>query len=70
MPRKKLTACGAKEWLKARGIKFNKDFHQLSLNEKELVLDAARRANYRKSKSAPGSRSRMYFSYLKRKKSC
>ena len=67
---KKRSHCAAKEWLKAHGINFDQDFHALPSSKVSLIVDEAKATGYRKSKSAPGSRARMYFQYLSRKKGC
>ena len=64
--KRKITACEAKQRLRAQGIDFKKDFFVLRSCEVELVLHVARAAGYQKAKSAPGSRGRMYYQYLKR----
>jgi len=62
--KKKLDPHTAKQRLKAAGIDFSSDFHQLSRSQVELILDTARTAGYRKRKDAPGSTARMYYQYL------
>lgn len=62
----KLGPHDAKQRLKAAGIDFSSDLHQLSSSQKQLIVDAARAAGYRKRKDAPGSTARMYFQYLSR----
>lgn len=57
-------------WLQARGLNFMRDFHELRSGEKDLILEAAQRASYRRRKGASGSKARMYFQYLQRQKSC
>ncbi len=42
----------------------NKDFHELSSNEVEIVLTHADAAKYRKPKNANGSRGRYYWAKL------
>lgn len=67
---KKLTICEAKRRLQSQGICFDDDFHALRSADVRLILDAAKAARYYKSKSAPGSRARMFFQYLGRKRGC
>ena len=38
--------------------------------EVEIVLDVAKAAGYRKRKDAPGSKARMFYDYLARKRGC
>jgi hypothetical protein len=68
--RKRIPACEAKRLLVARGITFKKDFFALHLSEVEIVLDVAKAAGYRKRKDAPGSKARMFYYYLDRKRGC
>jgi hypothetical protein len=68
MPKRKITACTAKRRLREQGIDFDQDFDALRWSEKMTVLDMAKAARYYKRKDAPGSRARMYFYYLSRKK--
>jgi hypothetical protein len=70
MAKRKITACDAKRRLIAEGIDFRQDFHQLRNDDVCKILDAAKAARYHKSKNAPGSRARMYYQYLKRKRGC
>lgn len=56
----------AKQHLKAAGVNFSSDFHQLPRRQVELILATAHAAEYRKRKDAPGSTARMYFQYLSR----
>lgn len=70
MAKRKLTNCDAKAKLRRQGIDFNADFHTLSSGDVGKVVDVAREAGYRKSKSAPGSRGRMFFQLLARTKGC
>lgn len=65
--KKKIPVCAAKTMLRARGVDLNADFHALSRSDVDTVLDVAKAAGYRKSKSAPGSRARMFFQYVSRK---
>jgi hypothetical protein len=66
--RKKIPACAAKALLFARGVSLNADFHALRSSDVDIVLAVAKAAGYRKSKNAPGSRARMFYSYLARKR--
>lgn len=68
--KKKIPACAAKQLLKARGIDFSKDYFALRGSEVEIVLDVAKAAGYRKGKSAPGSKARMFYEFLDRKRGC
>lgn len=68
--RKKIPACEAKRLLSARGVDMRSDFHELRSSDVQIVLDVAKAAGYRKSRNAPGSKGRMFFSYLQRKKGC
>lgn len=64
--KKKLDPRDAKQRLKAAGIDFGRDFHELSSSEVDQVLSVSRAAGYRKRRDAPGSTARMYYQYLKR----
>jgi hypothetical protein len=66
--KKKLDPREAKQRLRASGIDFSRDFHELRSSDVEKILDVAKEAGYRKSKNAPGSTARMYFQYLDRLK--
>lgn len=66
----RIPACEAKRLLQARGVDLKEDFHALRSSDVSIVLDVAKAAGYRKSKSAPGSKARMFFSYLQRKRGC
>lgn len=68
MPSKKVSACTVKRQLRSDGVDFSEDYHALSFSDKDRVVEGAKRAKYRKSKTASGSRGRMFFQYLKRKK--
>jgi len=68
--RKRVPACEAKRLLKARGVDFSKDYFTLRGSEVEIVLDVAKAAGYRKRKDAPGSKARMFYYYLARKRGC
>jgi hypothetical protein len=65
--RRKLTHCTVKDYLRAQGIDFSRDFFVLPSRDVGLIVDGAKAAGYRKSKNAPGSTGRMYFSLLQRK---
>ena len=67
--RKKINACAAKKLLASR-VDMQQDFFTLSSHDVGIVLDVAKAAGYRKSKNAPGSTARMFYSYLKRKRGC
>ena len=64
--KKKISPEEAKRLIESDGIDFRRDFFQLSSSEVQRVLEVAKLAGYRKSKSAPGSTARMYFQYLSR----
>lgn len=64
--KKKLDPHEAKQRLKAAGVDFSSDFHQLPRSQVQLILDMAHTAKYRKREDAPGSTARMYFQYLRR----
>lgn len=64
--KKKIAPHEAKQRLRAAGIDFSRDFHELPRSAVQLVLDTAHAAGYRKRKDAPGSTARMYFQYLSR----
>ena len=64
--KKKLTSQEAKAQLMADGMTFLEDFHVLGSSAVSALADAAKRAGYRKSKSAPGSTARMFYQYLTR----
>lgn len=66
--RRRTPACASKALLKARGVNLDADFHALRSSDVDIVLAVAKAAGYRKSKSAPGSRARMFFQYLSRKR--
>jgi hypothetical protein len=66
----RVPACEAKRLLQARGVDLSEDFHALRSSDVSIVLDVAKAAGYRKSKSAPGSKARMFFSYLQKKRGC
>lgn len=68
MRRRKLSACAARSRLKAEGLDLSDEFHALRRSEVDVVVDVARAAGYRKSKNAPGSRARMFYQYMQRKK--
>ncbi len=68
--RTKIAHCDAKRWLERQGVDTRKDFFELPGHDVGLVVEAAKRTGYRKSKYAPGSTGRMYFQLLKRQKGC
>ncbi len=67
MKKKRLPVCESRKLLQARGVDLNKDFFQLSSSNVSIVLDVAKAAGYRKSKSAPGSKGRMFYEHLQRR---
>lgn len=50
--------------LSSKGIDFNDDFHVLSSDKVELLLEAAKEHKYRKPKNASGSTARYFFYHL------
>lgn len=70
MAKKKISHCDAKAMLQKQGIDFSQDFHALRSGDVSQIVDAARASGYRKSKTAPGSRGRMYYQLLQRQRSC
>jgi len=68
--RKRIPACDAKSFLKARGVDFSVNYFALRGSEVQIVLDVAKAVGYRKRKDAPGSKARMFYQYLARKKGC
>jgi len=68
MKRKRLPVCEAKRLLQARGVPTNQDFDALRFSEVSIVLDVAKAAGYRKRKDAPGSKARMFYYHLQRKR--
>lgn len=64
---RKVNHCTIKTALRSHGVDFGADFHALPRSQVDRVLDAAKLVKYRKSKTAPGSRARMYFQMLARK---
>lgn len=62
--------CTAKERMERAGVNFNSDFHALPRAHVDMVLAWAKESGYRKSKSASGSRARMYFQRLARMHGC
>lgn len=67
--RKKVPVCAAKALLKARGVDVSAhDFFELRSSDVGIVLEVAKAAGYRKSKTAPGSTARMFYQYLGRKR--
>lgn len=53
-----------KEILSSKGINFNDDFHLLSSDKIELLVEAAKEHKYRKPKNANGSTARYFFYHL------
>jgi len=68
--KKRISHCDAKAMLQKDGIDFSRDFHELPSSDVSRIVDAARSSGYRKSKTAPGSRGRMYYQLLQRQRSC
>ncbi len=67
--RKKITACEAKQRLKRLGVDVDKrDYFELGSSAVDDVLRVAKAAGYRKRKDAPGSKARMFYQHLGRKK--
>lgn len=66
--KKKIDHREAKRLLQSDDIDFRRDFHELSSEEVQRVLEVAHLAGYRKRKDASGSTARMYFQYLGRLK--
>ena len=60
--RKKLNLCDL-----SHGIDLSEDFHALDRSQVEKVSAAAKLYGYRKSKSAPGSKARMFFQLMQRR---
>ncbi len=63
---RKVSRAGACDILSRVGIPRGEDFHVLSSSKVDHLLTEARRVGYRKSRSAPGSRGRMFHQYLQR----
>ena len=53
--------------LKEQGVDLKKDYFDLDGHDIGLVVSAAKRAGYRKSKNAPGATARMYWQLLRRR---
>lgn len=66
--RKKMDHCQAKDWLGTQGVDFHKDFFVLPPSDVSRIVEAAQKTGYRKSPNAPGSRGRMYYQLLQRKR--
>lgn len=49
--------------LRDAGLDVNKDFHSLTWNQKDRVLEAAKKFKYKKSRGASGSTARMFWKY-------
>jgi hypothetical protein len=60
--------CVAKAWLFERGVPFDEDFHALPRRQVDLLLEAARIARYSKPRNAPGSKARMFYYAVGRKR--
>lgn len=63
---KKLTPRAAAALAAVHGIELGKDFHALSRDATQKVLDAADAVNYQAPKDASGSRGRYFYEYLNR----
>lgn len=68
MAKKRIPVCASKEMLKARGVPMGQDFHALSSSNVDKIVEVAKAAGYRKSKSAPGSTGRMFYEHVNRTK--
>jgi hypothetical protein len=66
MARRRISRADACNILARVGVQAAEDFHALSTSKVSALVDEARRVGYRKSKSAPGSRGRMFHQYLQR----
>lgn len=62
----RLTRTAACEILSRAGVPRGADYHTLSSTQVDNLLVQARRAKYRKSKGAPGSKGRMFHKYVER----
>lgn len=63
----KWTHAQAKAWLREQGVDFSKDYFAQRSEVTGLILEAARKAGYRKRPDAPGATSRMYYEFLSRR---
>lgn len=68
--RKTSLDCVAKASMAKAGVDFREDFHALPSSQVNMLVAWAKETGYRKSKSAPGSRARMYFQKLARLNTC
>ena len=70
--KRRIPACAAKEILRASGVRMGQDPHALRSSERDIVLEVAKAAGYRKSKTSGSSMSRalLFYAYLDRKKGC
>jgi len=68
--RRKFNHCDAKDAMKSAGVSFDKDFHAQSRSAVDMLLAWAKATRYQKRRDAPGSRARMYYQLLQRKKGC
>ncbi len=64
----KMTRTQARKLLQDAGISLAQDYHQLRSSEVDKVEAVAKLYGYRKSPSAPGSKTRMFFQMLQRRK--
>lgn len=60
----KLSKQQAKSYLQSKGINFSSDFHSLSHSQQSLIAEVARKAGYRKPRTASGSTARYFFKHL------
>lgn len=65
-PQFKISPFGARQILAQITGQTGADFHTLSSSQVDELLAEANKIGYRKSKSAPGSRGRMFYQYLQR----
>lgn len=63
---KRLTGEQARAKADHYGFELDKDFHALSVDQVQRVLDAADAHGYRAPKNANGSRARYFHAYLRR----
>ena len=57
------------EFLRSIGVQKDQDFHELSSDQVERLLEEARRVGYRKPKNANGSTARYFYARLQREMS-
>lgn len=65
-PQFRISPFGARQILSQVVGELGADFHTLSSSQVDELLAEANKVGYRKSKSAPGSRGRMFYQYLQR----